>query len=86
MAEAKFQATWRKSTIGYGPDIRATVRSLGFRKLNETRELPDNTAVRGMVSKVSFLVSVEGEPWEQPRRSKYKTWRKRSAKKHSKGH
>jgi large subunit ribosomal protein L30 len=86
MAEAKFRATWRKSAIGYGPDIRATVRSLGFRKLNETRELPDNAAVRGMVSKISFLVSVEGESWEWPRRTKYKMWRKRSAKKHSKGH
>jgi large subunit ribosomal protein L30 len=86
MADATFRATWRKSAIGYGPEIRATVRSLGFRKLNQTRELPDNEAVRGMVRKVGFLVSVEGEPWERPERSRYKIWRKRSDKKHQRGH
>lgn len=85
MAEATLRATWRKSSIGYSPEIKATVASLGFRKLNETRELPDNDAVRGMIRKVGFLVAVEGEPWERPERSRYKIWRKRSKKKHMRG-
>ena len=79
------RATYKKSSIGYNEDIKATIRSLGFRKLNQTRELPDNDAVRGMLRAVRFLVAVEGEPWERPERSKYKIWRARSAKKHKRG-
>ena len=80
------KATLRKSPIGAKPEIRATVESLGFRRMNQTRELPDNDAVRGMLRRVDFLVAVEGEPWERPKRSKYKIWRARSTKKHQRGH
>jgi large subunit ribosomal protein L30 len=79
------KATYRKSSIGYNETIRATIQSLGFRKLNQTRELPDTDAVRGMLVKVDFLVSVEGKPWKPPKRSRYKIWRKRSDKKHARG-
>lgn len=85
MSESTVTATWRKSAIGYSGDIKATIASLGFRKLNQTRELPDNDAVRGMLRTVSFLVAVEGEQWTPPRRAKHKIWRKRSNKKHSRG-
>jgi large subunit ribosomal protein L30 len=78
-------ATWKRSAIGYSETMKATIRSLGFRKLNQTRELPDTPAVRGMLRKVSFMVAVEGEPLEQPRRARYKIPRTRSAKKHSRG-
>jgi hypothetical protein len=53
--------------------------------MNQTRELPDNPAVRGMLKAVNFLVAVEGEPYERPKRSKYKIWRSRSNKKHQRG-
>jgi large subunit ribosomal protein L30 len=79
------KATWKKSAIGYSERAKATIESLGFRRLNQTRELPDNEAVRGMLAKVHFLVAVEDEPWSAPRRAKYKLWRKRSNKKHSRG-
>ena len=79
------RATWRKSAIGYSEDMKATVASLGFRKLNQTRDLPDTPAVRGMLKKVDFLVAVDGEPWRPPRRSRYKLPRARSAKKHTRG-
>ncbi len=79
------RATYKKSAIGYNEDIKATIASLGFRKLNQTRELPDNEAVRGMLRAVSFLVAVDGEPWERPERARYKIWRKRSDKKHTRG-
>ena len=78
-------ATYKKSSIGYDEAIRATVQSLGFRKLNQTRELPDTDAVRGMLKKVDFLVAVEGQPWKPPERARYKIWRKRSNKKHARG-
>ena len=79
------KATLMKSAIGARPEIRATVQSLGFRRMNQTRELPDNPAVRGMLRSVHFLVAVEGEPWERPDRSRYKIWRARSTKKHKRG-
>ena len=80
------KATLMKSPIGARPEIRATVESLGFRRMNQTRELPDNPAVRGMLRRVAFLVAVEGVPFKRPQRSKYKIWRARSTKKHQRGH
>jgi large subunit ribosomal protein L30 len=79
------KATLRKSAIGAVPSVKATVQSLGFRRLNQTRELPDNPAVRGMLKAVDFLVAVEGEPYLRPDRSRYKIWRSRSNKKHQRG-
>ena len=79
------RATWKKSSIGYSEEMKETIRSLGFRKLNQSRELPDTEAVRGMLRKVSFMVAVDGEHWERPKRAKYKIPRKRSLKKHSRG-
>ena len=87
MADPKtLKATLMKSPIGARPEIRATVQSLGFRRMHQTRELPDNPAVRGMLRAVNFLVAVEGEPYERPKRAQYKIWRARSKKKHQRGH
>ena len=80
------RATWRKSAIGYSETIKAAVAALGFRKLNQTRELPDNESVRGALKKLSFLISVEGQAWNPPERARYKIWRARSNKKHARGH
>ena len=90
MAKAKadgktLKATLMKSSIGAKPQIKATVQSLGFRRMHQTRELPDNPAVRGMLKAVNFLVAVEGEPYIRPKRSRYKIWRARSTKKHKRG-
>lgn len=79
------RATWKKSAIGYSRDMKATIVSLGFRKLNQTRELPDTDAVRGMLKKVDFMVAVDGEAWIQPRRARYKIPRARSNKKDTRG-
>ena len=82
---ATIKATLMKSAIGASPAIRATVQSLGFRRMSQTRELPDNPAVRGMLKAVDFLVAVEGTPYIRPKRSRYKIWRSRSTKKHQRG-
>lgn len=79
------RATWKKSAIGYSDDMKATIQSLGFRKLNQTRELPDTDSVRGMLDRVRFMVHVEGTEWRPPQRAKYKTPRARSKKKHARG-
>jgi large subunit ribosomal protein L30 len=85
MADKTLKATLMKSSIGASPAIKATVQSLGFRRMNQTRDLPDNPAVRGMLKSVNFLVAVEGEPFVRPDRSRYKIWRSRSNKKHQRG-
>ena len=56
---AKLRITYKKSTIGYSKDQKATVTSLGLRKLNQVVIQPDNPAIRGMVFKVQHLVAVE---------------------------
>ncbi len=38
-------------------DHRATVRGLGLKRIRHTVELEDTPAVRGMINKVSYLVS-----------------------------
>ncbi len=49
---------WVRSFIGCTRDMRATVRGLGFRRLQEVVEREDTPAVRGMVEKVRHLVVV----------------------------
>jgi large subunit ribosomal protein L30 len=60
MAEAKIKVTLVKSTNGCKTGHRATVRGLGLRKLNQTVELVDTPAVRGMIERVNYLVRIEG--------------------------
>jgi large subunit ribosomal protein L30 len=55
----KLRVTLVKSTIGQKPDKKATVRSLGLKKLNSVVEHEDNPALRGMVHSVEHLVKVE---------------------------
>lgn len=47
-----------RSGIGFQENQKQTLRSLGLRRLNQVVELPDNPAVRGMVSAVRHLVEV----------------------------
>ncbi|HXL04760.1 MAG: 50S ribosomal protein L30 [Firmicutes bacterium] len=51
--------TLKRSVIGRPKDQKATVKALGLRKLNQSRCLPDNPAVRGMIEKVAHLVDAE---------------------------
>jgi len=56
---AKLRVKYIKSAIGYPKDQKATIKSLGFRKLQQTVEHDDNPAIRGMIRKVVHLVQVE---------------------------
>ena len=58
MAE-KLKITLVKSPIGAVPKQRATVEALGLSKMHKTVEMPDNSAVRGMIHQVKHLVKVE---------------------------
>jgi large subunit ribosomal protein L30 len=55
----KLQITLTRSVIGRTQDQKDTVKALGLRKLNQTVEQQDNPAIRGMINKVSHLVTVK---------------------------
>jgi len=55
----KIKVTLVKSVIGTKESHRACVRGLGLRKLNQTVEVEDTSAVRGMINKVFYLVKWE---------------------------
>ncbi len=47
-----------RSAISTKPNQRDTLRALGLRKINATREHDDNLVIRGMIDKVKHLVEV----------------------------
>ena len=51
--------TLRRSLIGEKPKTRATVESLGLRRINASVERPDTPDVRGMVHRARHLLEVE---------------------------
>ncbi|MDR2208585.1 MAG: 50S ribosomal protein L30 [Azoarcus sp.] len=59
MSDKKIKVTLVRSVIGTKQSHRATVRGLGLRRLNHCVELPDNPRIRGMITKVSYLLKCE---------------------------
>lgn len=55
----KLKITYAKSAIGYRKDQKGTIKALGFKKLNQVVEHDDTAVIRGMINKVSHLVTVE---------------------------
>ena len=56
---AKLKVKLTRSLIGRPETQRKTVRSLGLRKMNSTKILPDDPTIRGQIFKVKHLVTVE---------------------------
>jgi large subunit ribosomal protein L30 len=56
---SSLRITYKKSVIGYSRDQKATIRSLGLRKLNSVVVKADSPSIRGMLFKVRHLVQVE---------------------------
>jgi large subunit ribosomal protein L30 len=50
---------WVRSFIACPRGMRATIRGLGFRRMQQVIEHPDTPAIRGMIAKVRHLVEVE---------------------------
>ena len=48
-----------KSSIRQTENQKRILKGMGLGKINSTRELPNNSAVRGMVEKVKHLVKIE---------------------------
>ena len=47
-----------RSEIGFTERQRATLRGLGFRRLQQVVEVEDTPSTRGMINKVSHLILV----------------------------
>jgi len=58
-AKGRIRVRWVRSAIGFDRKQRATLAGLGLKRLNQTAELEDTPAVRGMIDKVRHLVVVE---------------------------
>lgn len=56
---AALKITQVRSTIGTKPKQRGTIRALGLGRIGRTVTKPDTAEVRGMISRVPHLVSVE---------------------------
>jgi large subunit ribosomal protein L30 len=59
MADKKIKVTLVKSIITCSEKHRATVRGLGLRRMHQTVELKDTPEVRGMITRVNYLLRTE---------------------------
>jgi large subunit ribosomal protein L30 len=64
VADKTIRVTWVKSTIGHKAGARGTIRALGLHRLNQTIEIADTPANRGMLRRVAFLLRVEEQAKE----------------------
>ncbi len=55
----KLKITQIRSTIGRKEDQKRTITALGLGKIRRTKIHDDNSVIRGMINKVSHLLSVE---------------------------
>lgn len=58
-AKGKVRVTLVKSPIGTIQKHRACVRGLGLRRMHHSVVLEDTPAVRGMITRVNYLVKAE---------------------------
>ncbi|MDD3397180.1 MAG: 50S ribosomal protein L30 [Clostridia bacterium] len=58
-SDKNLKVTWIRSSIGFSQNQKRIIEALGFKKLNQTRILPDNDAIRGSLFHVKHLVNVE---------------------------
>jgi large subunit ribosomal protein L30 len=59
MMAKELHITLTRSVIGRTQVQRDTVLALGLKKLNQTVVKADNVAIRGMINRVSHLITVE---------------------------
>ncbi len=53
------RVTLVKSPIGYTKDQKKTALALGLRRMNQTVEHKDSSALRGMLAKIVHLLRIE---------------------------
>ena len=65
---SKLKLTQTRSVINRPKDQKSTVRRLGLHRINDTVVKDDRPEIRGMIAKVSHLVSVEEIPGDGAKR------------------
>jgi large subunit ribosomal protein L30 len=58
-SQTVLRITLVRSPLGNTLRHKATVRSLGLRRMHQTVELADSPQLRGMVAKVAHMITVE---------------------------
>jgi len=61
MATNQVKVTLVRSPIGTMERHRQCLKGLGLRRMHQSVELQDTAAVRGLISKIRYMLSVEGE-------------------------
>ena len=61
MSDKTLKVSLVKSTAGRLKKHKACVAGLGLRRIGQTVEVEDTPAVRGMISRVQYMVRIEGE-------------------------
>ncbi len=59
MAEKTLKVTLVKSPIGAVPKHKRTIEAMGLTKMHKTVTLPDNSATRGQIQQVGYMLKVE---------------------------
>jgi large subunit ribosomal protein L30 len=59
MADKKLSVTMTKSKIGRLKSHQACLQGLGLRKIRQTVEVIDTPENRGMINKVSYMLTVK---------------------------
>ena len=57
-SSGKIQLKWVRSAICAPIKQKLVIKGLGFTRLNQVIERPNNAAIRGMVAKVPHLVEI----------------------------
>lgn len=55
----KLQITLVRSPIGYSKKQKATLKAMGLKRVNQVVVQEDSEVMRGMIDKVSHLVTVD---------------------------
>ena len=59
MAAKKIKVTQTRSASGRLKNHRATALGLGLRRIRHTVEVEDTPEIRGMINRISYMVSIE---------------------------
>ena len=59
MAAKKIKVTQTRSSNGRLESHKATAMGLGLRRIRHTVEVEDTPEIRGMINRISYMVSVE---------------------------
>ncbi|CAB4341706.1 unannotated protein [freshwater metagenome] len=55
----RLKVTQIRSKVGYKPELRETLRSLGLKRINDVVVKEDRPEIRGMVHAVRHMIKVE---------------------------